>query len=174
MGRIGMSQKELRRVEVLARVKRRDLKVADAASLVEVSYRQAKRLWKRYREEGAAGLQHRSAGCRSNRAHDEKFRQKVLRRVRGKYGGEVSTAGAAASAEQVQRSGGRALWSDAGGRALGIRGRTESARRNAAAVDAGGRLVESPAETAAAPSAARWASALGRRWRANTWRRRTG
>src|SRR5882762_7582127 len=89
MGRIGMSQKELRRVEVLARVKRRDLKVVDAASLVEVSYRQAKRLWKRYREEGAAGLQHRSAGCRSNRAHDEKFRQQVLRRVRDKYGGAV-------------------------------------------------------------------------------------
>jgi len=89
MGRIGMSQKELRRVEVLARVKRRDLKVVDAASLVEVSYRQAKRLWKRYREEGAAGLQHRSAGRSSNRAHDEKFRQQVLRRVRGKYSGAV-------------------------------------------------------------------------------------
>ena len=89
MGRIGMSPKELRRVEVLARVKRRDLKVVDAASLVEVSYRQAKRLWKRYREEGAAGLQHRSAGRRSNRAHDEKFRQQVLRRVREKYGGAV-------------------------------------------------------------------------------------
>jgi len=89
MGRIGMSQKELRRVEVLARVKRRELQVVDAASLVEVSYRQAKRLWKRYREEGAAGLQHRSAGRRSNRAHDEKFRQQVLRRVRDKYSGEV-------------------------------------------------------------------------------------
>src|SRR5216683_7286585 len=89
MGRIGMSQKELRRVEVLARVKRRDLKVVDAASLVEVSYRQAKRLWKRYREEGAAGLQHRSAGRTSNRACDEKFRQQVLRRVREKYSGAV-------------------------------------------------------------------------------------
>src|SRR5882762_935366 len=89
MGRIGMSQKELRRVEVLARVKRRDLKVVDAASLVEVSYRQAKRLWKRYREEGAAGLQHRSAGRSSNRACEEKFRQRVLRRVREKYGGAV-------------------------------------------------------------------------------------
>ncbi len=89
MGRIEMSEKELRRVEVLARVKRRDLKVVDAASLVNVSYRQAKRLWKRYREEGAAGLQHRGAGRCSNRAHDEKFRQQVLRRVREKYGGAV-------------------------------------------------------------------------------------
>ncbi len=89
MGRIEMSEKELRRVEVMARVKRRDLKVVDAASLVKVSYRQAKRLWKRYREEGAAGLQHRSAGRRSHRGHDEKFRQQVLRRVREKYSGAV-------------------------------------------------------------------------------------
>jgi len=84
-----MSPKELRRVEVLARVKSKELQVVDAASLVEVSYRQAKRLWKRYREEGAAGLRHRSAGRSSNRAHDEKFRQQVLRRVRNKYSGAV-------------------------------------------------------------------------------------
>jgi hypothetical protein len=50
MGRIGMSQRELRRVEVLARVKSKELKVVDVARLVGVSYRQAKRLWKRYRE----------------------------------------------------------------------------------------------------------------------------
>ena len=34
MGRIGMSQRELRRVEVLARVKSKELKVVDAASLL--------------------------------------------------------------------------------------------------------------------------------------------
>jgi transposase len=84
-----MSTRELGRVEVLARVRRRELKLTDAVSLLRVSYRQAKRLWKRYREEGAAGLKHRSAGRSSNRAHDEKFRQKVLRRVRGKYSGMV-------------------------------------------------------------------------------------
>src|SRR5260370_35448536 len=89
MGRIGMSQKELRRVEVLARGERRDLEVVDAASLVNGSYRQAKRLWERYREEGAAGLKHRSAGRSSNRAGDQKFREKVLGRVREKYGGAV-------------------------------------------------------------------------------------
>jgi len=63
-----MSQGELRRVEVLARVKSKELKVVDAANLVGVSYRQAKRLWKRYREEGAKGLKHRSAGRASARA----------------------------------------------------------------------------------------------------------
>jgi hypothetical protein len=54
-----------------------------------VSYRQAKRLWKRYREEGATGLKHRSAGRRSNRAHEEKFRGKALRLVRKKYSGRI-------------------------------------------------------------------------------------
>ena len=42
----------------------KELKVVDAASLMGVSYRQAKRLWKRYREEGAEGLKHGSAGRR--------------------------------------------------------------------------------------------------------------
>jgi transposase len=65
------------------------LRVVDAGRLMRVSYRQAKRLWKRYREEGAAGLQHRSAGRVSNRAHDAGMRRKVLQLVREKYGGAV-------------------------------------------------------------------------------------
>ena len=62
MGRTEMSKRELGRVEVLARVRSKQLQVVDAGRLLRVSYRQAKRLWKRYREEGAAGLKHRSAG----------------------------------------------------------------------------------------------------------------
>jgi transposase len=84
-----MSQRELGRVEVLARVKGRQLRVVDAAVLMGVSYRQGKRLWKRYREEGAAGLKHRSAGRRSHHAYAEKFRRRVLKLVREKYGGPV-------------------------------------------------------------------------------------
>lgn len=83
-----MSKRELRRVEVLARVKEGELKLVDAAELMGVGYRQAKRLWKRYRKEGAEGLQHRSAGRESNRAKPKKFRERVLRLVRKKYGGE--------------------------------------------------------------------------------------
>src|ERR1700682_4917014 len=84
-----MSKRELGRVEVLARVRSKQLRVVDASRLLRVSYRQAKRLWKRYREEGAAGLKHRCAGRRSNRAYVEGFRRKVLGRVREKYGGPV-------------------------------------------------------------------------------------
>src|SRR6202171_4669199 len=84
-----MSKRELRRVEVLARVRSQKLRIVDAGRLIGVSYRQAKRLWKRYREEGAAGLKHRSAGRASNGGHQQKFRAKVLRWVREKYGGPV-------------------------------------------------------------------------------------
>ena len=83
-----MSRRELGKVEVLARVKSGELRVVDAAALLRLSYRQAKRLWKRYRQEGAGGMKHRSAGRRSNRAYAESLRRKVLRRVREKYGGE--------------------------------------------------------------------------------------
>ena len=75
MERIEMSLRELRRVEVLARVKSGELKVVDAASLVGVSYRQGKRLWKRYQEERAKGLKHRSAGRASARAKLARFRR---------------------------------------------------------------------------------------------------
>src|SRR5215471_15165564 len=84
-----MSQEELRRVEVLARVRSNQLGVVDASRLLGVSYRQAKRLWKRYREEGAVSLKHRSAGCTSNHAYAPNFRQRVLDLVRKKYGGPV-------------------------------------------------------------------------------------
>ena len=84
-----MSRRELGRVEVLARVRSGELRLLDAAELIRLSYRQAKRLWKRYGEEGAKGLKHRSAGRRSNRAYGEKFRGRVLGLVREKYGGGV-------------------------------------------------------------------------------------
>ncbi|HEV2732736.1 MAG TPA: ISNCY family transposase [Terriglobales bacterium] len=84
-----MSKRELGRVEALARVRSKQLRLVDAAQLMRVCYRQAKRLWKRYREEGAAGLKHRSAGRASNHAHEQQFRRKVLRLVREKYGGSV-------------------------------------------------------------------------------------
>src|SRR5260370_37629772 len=102
MGRMGMSQRELRRVEVLARVKSKGLKMVDAARLVGVSYRHAKRLWKGYREEGAQGLKHRSAGRTSARAKPVRFRQRVMKLVREKYGeGEGERFGPTLAAEHL-------------------------------------------------------------------------
>lgn len=84
-----MSRRELRGVEVMARVSSGELKLVDAVVLLKRSYRQVKRLWKRYQEEGGKGLKHRSAGRESNRKKPKRFREKVLRTVRKKYWGEV-------------------------------------------------------------------------------------
>ena len=102
-----MSQRELRRIEVLSRVKSKELKVVDAASLLRVSYRQGKRLWKRYREEGAQGLRHGNAGRVSARAKPERFRRRVLQLVREKYGGaEGERFGPTLAAEHLAREDG--------------------------------------------------------------------
>jgi len=85
LGRTGLSQKELKRVEVLGRVKARSLRLREAAEMLELSYRQAKRIWVRYREGGAKGLQHGNCGRVSNRAYPAKFRAAVLKQVQARY-----------------------------------------------------------------------------------------
>jgi len=84
-----MSVRELKRHEVLGRVSRNEIGLRDAAALMEVSYRQAKRLWKRYREEGAPGLVHRSAGRPSSRSKPKELRERALALIREKYSGEA-------------------------------------------------------------------------------------
>lgn len=84
-----MSARELTRVEVLSRVKAGTLSVTSAATVLGVSYRQAKRLVRRYRAEGAKGLKHRSAGGASNHARPTAERERVLALVREKYSGPV-------------------------------------------------------------------------------------
>src|SRR5579875_1940627 len=129
-----MSAGELRRVQVRARVRSGELRVVDASGLLGVSYRQAKRLWKRYREEGPAGLKHRSAGQPWHRAYAAKFRRKVLQLVREKYGGAVGERfGPTLAAEHLESEDGAPY-------------------RDAAAQDASGGLMEPPREVAQAPA----------------------
>src|SRR5258705_10405902 len=80
--RTAMSTRELRRAEVLARVKSETLRLVDAAKMLEGSYRQAERLWPQYRGEGAKGPRHRRAGRGSDRAKHEKSPRKARRRIR--------------------------------------------------------------------------------------------
>ena len=82
-----MSTKELHRLEVFSRAQSEALRLVDAAELLTLSYRQTKRLWQRYRLEGAIGLQHRSAGRESHRAKPREFREQVLGLLREKYSG---------------------------------------------------------------------------------------
>jgi len=85
LGRTGLSRKELSRVEVMGRVKARSLRLREAAEMLELSYRQTKRVWARYRDKGAKALQHGNCGRVSNRAYEAKFRAAVLKQVQARY-----------------------------------------------------------------------------------------
>ena len=78
MERIEMSTRERRRMALMTRVAEGLLKLRMAAEMMRVSYRQAKRIWRRYRQEGDAGLVHRGRGRGSNRAWLEPERRRAL------------------------------------------------------------------------------------------------
>ena len=82
-----MSRGELERVEVMGRVAKEELKLTDAAAMLQLSYRQVKRLWGRYRRKGSKGLQHGNAGRASNRSKPAKFRRRVMSLIQQKYSG---------------------------------------------------------------------------------------
>jgi hypothetical protein len=84
METISMSRKERRRLEVLSRVKSGRLTLVKAAELLELSYRQAKRVFARYRELGDRGLVHGLRNRPSNRRPGAD-REAVLSRYREKY-----------------------------------------------------------------------------------------
>src|SRR5205823_12955357 len=73
------------RVEVMGRVKAGRLRLQEAAELLGLSYRQAKRAWARYRGGGAKALQHGNCGRVSNRAHPVELRQAVVVQVGRRY-----------------------------------------------------------------------------------------
>ena len=105
-----MSRRELERVEVMGRVASGDLQVKDGAVILGLSYRQAKRVWRRYRESGAEGLRHGHAGQESNRGKPGKLRRRVLGLIRRKYSGtEVERFGPTLAAEHLAEEDGIAL-----------------------------------------------------------------
>ena len=57
-----MSRNERKRMKIMAAVKEQELNQVQAAKLLALSYRQAKRVWQRYQQEGDAGLVHRLRG----------------------------------------------------------------------------------------------------------------
>jgi len=81
-----MSKRERKRLEVMSQVKMGLMTLAKGSELLELSYRQAKRLRARYEVEGDAGLVHRLRGRPSNRLGIAAFREQVLARYVEQYG----------------------------------------------------------------------------------------
>src|SRR5215216_1093459 len=80
-----MSQRELTRLEVIQRVKRKTLKQHQAAELLSLSIRQVKRLCKAYQKAGAAGLISQRRGRPSNNRLPEKTINKATQLLRSRY-----------------------------------------------------------------------------------------
>ena len=74
-----MSMGERRRMSLMRRVSEGVLKVREAAEMMRVSYRQAKRILQRYRQEGDEGLVNRSRGRRSNRSCPAGRRERAVK-----------------------------------------------------------------------------------------------
>lgn len=86
-GDIRMSLKERNRLGVMSRVKNGDLRLVDGAIILCVSYRQAKRIFRRYRDGGSKGLVHKLRDQRSNRGIDCTVRETVQMLMKDLYDG---------------------------------------------------------------------------------------
>ena len=73
-----MSQNERDRMKIMAGVEEDEVTLAAASELMGVSYRQSKRIWRRYQDEGDAGLMHRLRGKPSARRKPAELREQVL------------------------------------------------------------------------------------------------
>ena len=80
-----MSQRELTRLEVIQRVKRKTLKQRQAAELLSISVRQVKRLCRAYQAGGAAGLISKRRGQPSNNRLAEKTINQARQLLRTRY-----------------------------------------------------------------------------------------
>jgi len=85
METLNMSRKERNRLAVMGQVKHRKLSLREAADVMVLSYRQAKRVWRRYKKKGAAGLVHGLRGRPSARRKAPRFRAKILARYQSRY-----------------------------------------------------------------------------------------
>ena len=82
-----MTKAERKRLIVMNRLVRGELKVVDASMILGISYRQSQRIWKRYVEEGARGLVHRNRGMDSNHKIADPVRESILSKYGEKYEG---------------------------------------------------------------------------------------
>lgn len=80
-----MSGKERRRLNVMVAVQNKELSLVEGAKALKMSYRQAKRVRRRYEQNGDAGLVHRSRGVSGWRQTEPKLRQKILARYQERY-----------------------------------------------------------------------------------------
>jgi transposase len=81
-----LSQRQLQRFRVISLVEAGKITLKEAAEKIGRSYRQAKRIWKRVKEEGCKGVIHGNTGKPPSHRIAEGIQQKVLQLSQKRYG----------------------------------------------------------------------------------------
>ncbi len=69
----------------MVELKQKQLTLVEAAAVLGLGYRQARRVWQRYRQEGDPGLVHRGRGRPGKRGKPAKLRAQILARYAARY-----------------------------------------------------------------------------------------
>jgi len=85
MGEIHMSHKEVNRISILEKLKKKELKQRKAAQVLGVSVRQIRRLLRRYKAQGASGITHALRGTVSNHHADTDALSRAVVTVSERY-----------------------------------------------------------------------------------------
>ena len=85
VGLVTMSEHELNRIEVLSEVTQGRMTVVMAAHVLGLSRRQAQRLIKTFRSDGAAAIRHKARGRRSNNQINPAIRDYAVALVKERY-----------------------------------------------------------------------------------------
>ena len=109
MKTITLSEKELETVMIFDRIKNRELTQEEAAKILKISTRQARRRVKRYNAEGAAGLVHKGRNQQSNRAIKAPIIEEILKTIESKYLHLKDKAGPTFLADQLKKTDGFVL-----------------------------------------------------------------
>lgn len=80
-----MSEKERKRLAVMSKASGGEITIKEASRALGLSYRQGRRVYHRYVDEGDEGLIHRSRGRPSNRGTPVEERKEILAAYREKY-----------------------------------------------------------------------------------------
>ena len=84
---LSMSTKELSRLEVVQRLSKKQMSQKEAGEILQLSTRQIKRLLKRYKKQGAAGLISKHRGRQAANRLSESVKKRALDLLRTKYQG---------------------------------------------------------------------------------------
>lgn len=85
MTELKMTLKEADRLAVLRQVESKNLDLGRAAKELGMCYRQVKRLWKRYKQNGAQGLISLRRGRPSPNQLSTELKEKALKIIQAKY-----------------------------------------------------------------------------------------